>query len=360
VKQPLEKYYFTLSQSPFGLTFFFQEIAIGIDHFQSGFYDEACTYFTAAVSTALPNTKDSAEAYFWLAQCLEQMMRPAEALRPYRSAFQCYQTLDDLKGQAVTLCNMGCCFEALERYVDALECHKQDLQIALIFNDVIALLRSRHNMAVVLLKTGRISEAIDQAKQVISLAEKINNLSYQGIACETLAFCELRGGNKFRVNKAVTSFEKALELHGKANDRRGEHRVLGQLAHTYAAEKIQLAKDKAIAAAEQQIQIAIFLDDNVLHAAGLGNLGFVLSQYGELQNALEYHNKHYDKATLINNRNEQLTALSNIGTCLILLNRIQEAKSAYTEMKQLATLPFLIEKYAQLAQEKLAGLVNAK
>lgn len=207
------------------------------------------------------------------------------AIKKYEEALPLLRTISDKKQEAVTLHNLGKCYELLSDRRQALDYYLKALPL---FQAVGA----------------RVEEAIT-----------LNNIA---------AMYSLLGEKR----AALKYFEQVLPLRRQANDRAGEATTLSNIGVVY----YDLGdKEKALAYFEQALPILRGLGESGREATTLSNMGAIYSSIGQKQKALEYYNQAVSAFKASKDLRGEATALTNMGLVFSHLGDIGKALEYFSQ-----------------------------
>ncbi len=149
-----------------------------------------------------------------------------------------------------------------------------------------------------------------------------------GIALKPEADRLLEQGNQqyaiSQVREALQSWEQALTIYRKIEDREGEANSLGNLGIAYDS----LGQyQNAIDFHQQSLEIEREIGNRQGEAASLGNLGAAYDSLGQYQKAIDFHQQYLKIAREIGDRLGESISLNNLGNTLLKTNQLAEAET---------------------------------
>ncbi len=273
-------------------------------------------------ATETDRTRVTAErAYFAGAQL--QGERTAEsrrkAIERYGEALRLMREVNDRRGEAMTLTNLGTVYNLLAEPQKALEQLDQAVKVWRAIGD-------RHLEAITLTIHGRVYYALGEPQKALesySLAlpvmREVGDQSGEaGTSTQIGTVYRLLGESQ----KALDHYAQALPVWRALGDRRNEATVLNNMGTVY---NLLSDPQKAFHYFQQVLPLARAIGDPRVEAATLTNMGNVYNLLGEPEKALT----HLDQAlTLVKNSGDRRTeagALTHKGTAYSLLGQHDKA-----------------------------------
>ncbi|MBN1150822.1 tetratricopeptide repeat protein [candidate division WOR-3 bacterium] len=175
----------------------------------------------------------------------------------------------------------------------------------------------------ILKKTGQLKEAHDK---IVGAIEKFGkNPDILAEAYNELGTVFLKDGE---FDKALASFERALEYSKIIAGQKLESRTFGNFGVLYATKK---NFEKALESYEKAKEIAVATGDKTSEALAMSNIGAILAQ----QNKYKEAEKHFDKSFEIASENglseEKAAAHINLGNLQAIKGRIADAEKHFDE-----------------------------
>ena len=159
-------------------------------------------------------------------------------------------------------------------------------------------------------------------------AETITN-EIKDIETEALLCCEILGIAYLRLgeyDKAITYYEKGLEISSAIGDRSGIASDNGNLANAY----LSLGEyEKAITYSEKGLEISSAIGDRSGIASNNGNLGNAYLSLGEYDKAITYYEKGLEISSAIGDRSGIASNNGNLGNAYRNLGEYDKAITYY-------------------------------
>jgi len=241
-------------------------------------------------------------------------------------AFQCwekslsiYKTIDDCKGEADALGNLGLAYHCLGEYERAIAFHEQHLAISREIKDRQGETNALGNLGNAYYSLGEYERAIAFHEHHLAISQEIKDR--QG---ETNALGNL--GNAYyslgEYKRAIAFHEQHLAISRGIKDRRGEGASLGNLGNAYHC----LGEyERAIAFHEQHLAISREIKDRQGEATSLGNLGNAYYSLGEYERAIAFHEQSLAIKREIKDRSGEASSLANLGNAYYSLGEYERA-----------------------------------
>lgn len=120
-------------------------------------------------------------------------------------------------------------------------------------------------------------------------------------------------GTKEALTSAIAKAEEALKLYRSAGDRLQEAIILNNIGFVYTNLGEQ---QKALQYFNQSLPVSRAIGDRRWEATALNNIGIVYSNLGEQQKALDYYNQSLPLSRAVGDRSGEATTLNQIGGSL--------------------------------------------
>jgi tetratricopeptide (TPR) repeat protein len=135
--------------------------------------------------------------------------------------------------------------------------------------------------------------------------------------------------------KTIDFYEKALEIHCRIGDMRGEGNVLGNMGNIY----VQLGEcPRAIIFYEKQLEITRQIRDAQGEGNVLGNIGNVYTDLGKYRRAIGFYEKQLEITRLTGDAHGEGNALGNIGISYADLGKYRRAIGFYEKQLEITRL----------------------
>ncbi|WP_081594674.1 CHAT domain-containing protein [Allocoleopsis franciscana] len=135
-------------------------------------------------------------------------------------------------------------------------------------------------------------------------------------------------GTAESLRQAITKFEEALPLYRAVGDRQSESLILNEIGYIYS----DLGeKQKALEYYNQSLPLRRAAGDKRGEAVTLNNIGRVYSDLGEKQKALEYYNQSLPLRRAAGDKRGEAVTLNNIGRAYDALGEKQKALEYYNQ-----------------------------
>ena len=190
--------------------------------------------------------------------------------------------------------------------------------------------QSSHRKAILLYEKGRLLANLEKDIEAIGSFNEALFLFNQDSDKKLLAKTNMLLGDSYAIlsKQDTASFyiNSAYKLYKEISNKRGEARTLNSLGHLSFLKGDFLTSANNV---KKAIAIQLTLDDNETIAASYNNLGFILEQTEDYDQAILY----YKKAILLNNEASILDSnpIRNLGAVYLIKNDINKCISLYKE-----------------------------
>jgi tetratricopeptide (TPR) repeat protein len=224
-------------------------VNMGEIYSRMGMYDDALEYLTEGYEICLRNDMKQAVAATTddIGTVMMELGRYNEAMKNFREALTSFRALDDLKGEALVLSNMGkCCHaegsgKAMEFYLDSLKRFRS-------LRDNQGIAEALIGISMVMLDLGRVDVALDKLGEAYEIAEK-EGLKPQLSEIHKRLASILEGEEKFD-----TAFEHLKLYHEVENYLRSE-RVANRLRSLRVIHHVEQAREEVTKYILQNIEL---------------------------------------------------------------------------------------------------------
>ncbi|CAM0117456.1 hypothetical protein RSOCI_03805 [Rhabdochlamydiaceae symbiont of Dictyostelium giganteum] len=265
---------------------------------------------------------------------------------------------------------MGIHYQSLSQYAKAIECHKKDLEIAIVLNDHIEEGRAYCNLGGIYRNLNNYSEAIKYHEKDLHIAITLNDRTAKG-----RAYCNLGAiyNDLENYHKAIEFCEKDLAIALEFKDRFTEGMVYNNLGDNYNSlgespkavrfyksalifaqalknqsgigyayrglgDAYSSLKDykQAIEFYEKSLKVFINLKDQAEIGKTYSSLGTVYHRLGKNDKAIEYHTEDLRIANELHDESSKGSIYANLGNAHLSLGQDKKAKAIDYYKKDLA------------------------
>jgi CHAT domain-containing protein/tetratricopeptide (TPR) repeat protein len=266
-----------------------------------------------------------AERTFAQATRLLQEDKPTEGLSKFKEALSTFRTVQDRRGEGLTLTMLGAVAATTGDAQSALNYFTDALTLARAAGDRAAEATTLNQIALVYHTLGDHAHALEHFQQSFAVSQSLND---NRAAAYTLVRIGLLYEARAERQRAIDTFQQALPLFRLAQDRRGE---------AYALNNLGVLFDEANehGPAHEYYDRAMLLfrqigDCNEL-AAPLSNLALESIDTGDQAKALGYLTQALDIQRSIGDRRGEATTLNNIGFVYNSLGQRQKALTYFAQ-----------------------------
>jgi tetratricopeptide (TPR) repeat protein len=259
--------------------------------------------------------------------------------------------LGDQTALVLIINNLGITNLNLGRPHEALQLHKEALEIARRIRHVVEHAHAISSIGICYKHLGRYREALQWHEKVLLLGQpyKLAHLRLNAFGNMGIALALLR-----KPQAACKHFDKVRKMARKLNRRREEGYALGNLGRAYR----QMGRPKqAVNYHLQDLTISREMGNRRGEANALGDLGNALLDLGEISEALRRHREQLRIAETINQPEENAVALVNLSISLLYMNNMTDAETRrdqavklYEQMGNRAPLADLNERWSFACQ----------
>jgi tetratricopeptide (TPR) repeat protein len=181
------------------------------------------------------------------------------------------------------------------------------------------------NLGIAYADLGQVERAIESYEAALEIRRDIGDQRGESNDLGNL-------GNAYRhlgqVERAIESYEAALEIHREIGDRRGEGNSLGSLGIAYA----DLGQvERAIEYYQQALEISRETGDRRGEGSHLGNLGNAYRHLGQVERAIEHYEQALEIAREIGDRRGEGNSLGSLGNAYYSLGQVDRAIECYEQ-----------------------------
>ncbi|MBD1922851.1 CHAT domain-containing protein [Microcoleus sp. FACHB-831] len=248
-----------------------------------------------------------------------------QALDFHKQSLNIKREIKDRIGEAISLIGLGSAYNSLGQFEQALDLYKQSLKIFIEIKDPQREANSLGNLGSAYDSLGQFEQALDLYKQSLAIFREIKDRKGEGNSLQSLGNVYLFLG---KFEQAISYQEKSLEIKREIKDRKGEAASLGSLGNVY----LFLGKfEQAISYQEESLEIKREIKDRKGEAASLGSLGNAYDSLGQFERAISYHEKSLAICKEIKDRKGEAASLGNLGNTYYSLGQFERAVNFYEQ-----------------------------
>jgi CHAT domain-containing protein/Flp pilus assembly protein TadD len=248
-----------------------------------------------------------------------------DALPVFERSLALYRGIEDRQGEASSLLYLGSCYEALEDFQKAIECHEYSLAISYESGD-------RAGEAASLDGLGRCYGALENFQKAIECHEKSLAISHElgdrvreAVSLNGLGRCYEALADYWR---AIECHEKSLAISHELGDRPSEASSLNNLSVCY---ELLGEYRKAADLLEQSRMIKKETEELASEAADLSSLGSWLHSLGYYRRAIEFCEESLAISLELGDRAGAATCLNSLGNSYCSLGDYGKAVDLYDQ-----------------------------
>ena len=248
-----------------------------------------------------------------------------QALTCYHDVTQRFRQINDTRGEALSLLNIGFIYGHLGNDIDALEPLERAVQLANINNEIDWEIKALNNLGGSYASLDRHNEAISSLNRAVELAAESGDLDDLSYSLNTLGFAFTQAN---RNEDAVSVLNRSVSIARQHQDADAEMRALWNLGSAYS----NLGqKTEAINLLEESLQIAEKLGDIESQGFVLQRLGGVYSDLGNYPKALEINQRNLQLARANGNPNKIGLGLLSVASTYFRLGSLDQAQQVLEE-----------------------------
>ncbi|NEP14909.1 MAG: CHAT domain-containing protein [Symploca sp. SIO2C1] len=243
-----------------------------------------------------------------------------QAIDFYEQSLAIFREIEDQKGVAISLGNLGNVYLSLAEYERAIDFHQQSLAIKKEIGD-------RQGVAISLNDLGSAYGSLAEYERVIDFYEQSLDINREIGARQGVANSLNNLGAAYRrlaeYERAIDFHQQSLDINRKIGARQGEANSLGSLGLAYYS----LAEyERAIDFHQQSLDINRKIGARQGEAISLANLGLAYSSLAEYERAIDFYEQSLAIFREIGVRQGDAISLANLGTALANSGNFTEAE----------------------------------
>jgi CHAT domain-containing protein/Flp pilus assembly protein TadD len=302
--------------------------ALGAIKIEMGDYQIALEYCNRAKTSSLEMDYQGGEAqalnYIGLVS-YDSTADLQKALDFFNGALAIWQMLNDNRGQAESLANIGYAYSDLGEIHKALSNFSQALELWQRVNDGRGQARMHAALGLQYTWMGELQKAINYQNKALRFFQIIGDGNGEAVACNGLGYVyDVLGDTR----KSLDSYNNALRLYKASNNRVGESVAMGHLGRIYSS----LGETrKALDCFTQKLVISRALGDLRTQAYTLKDLGVVSESSGNIQSALDFFARALAMSHAANDPRGQAQVLNCIGHLHYRLGKPEKALELHNQ-----------------------------
>jgi len=248
-----------------------------------------------------------------------------EALKRITEALEIFEKIEDFKGKANALNNIGIFYQDLGKGWEALDYFQKVVEINRKIGYAIGEADAIYNIGIVYSELGMYREALRFCQQAYEIYRNIGDIKGEANVFHVVGTIYSELG---KYSEALKYNKQALEINRNIMDVRGEANALLSIGGVYQ----ELSKySEALGYYQLALDIYQKAGDTTGEASALNNIGMVYQKLGEHTEALEYHQKAFEIYRKIRFMKGEAKSLNSIGVVNYELGRYSEALKFYQE-----------------------------
>ncbi|TVP63387.1 MAG: CHAT domain-containing protein, partial [Nodularia sp. (in: Bacteria)] len=288
---------------------------------------QALEYYKQALPLrrAIDDRRGEAVTLNNLGKVYDDLGEKEQALEYYNQALPILRAVDDRRGEAITLNNIGAVYSSLGEKQQALKYFNQSLPIYRAIDDRGGEAGSLNNIGSVYDSLGEKQQALEYYNQALPIYRAIDNRGGEAGSLNNIGSVYDSLGEK---QQALEYYNQALPIYRAIDNRGGEAGSLNNIGSVYDSLG---EKQQALEYYNQALPIYRAIDNRGGEAGSLNNIGSVYDSLGEKQQALEYYNQAFSLNRAIDDRRGKASTLNQIGLVYSSLGEKQQALEYYNQ-----------------------------
>jgi CHAT domain-containing protein/tetratricopeptide (TPR) repeat protein len=229
------------------------------------------------------------------------------AIEDWQTVLSIYRQLNDRRGEAISIRNLGLIQKSLEEYEQAISLYKQSLEIFGEIGDRQNEAKSLNTLGNLYREQGEYHQAIELHEQSLAISQEIGDRQGEVDSLGNLGSAYFRLGD---YPKAIDLQQQSLAVSQEIGDRQGEADSLINLGLAFDSTG---EYQQAINFYQRSLEIAREIRDQLGEAYSLANLGLTYFRIGEYQQAIELNQQSLAIKQEVGDRRGQATSMLNIG-----------------------------------------------
>jgi CHAT domain-containing protein/tetratricopeptide (TPR) repeat protein len=249
----------------------------------------------------------------------------SETLEILKKEQELRRLLNDSKGQALVLSNMGAAYLQQADFEATLACFQEALTLGRESGDRATEARILSNIGAVYFSLGEFQRAFDYSKQVLPLRRAAGDRRGESITLTNLGSIYRELGEPER---SLEYYRQALPLIRQVGDPSTEAAVLDALGLSYYALRDY---PKALDCHQQSLSIRRELKDKIGEGSALNNIANAYARIGESTKALDYFEQSLQLRRATGDRRGQTLTLQNAGELYWESGEIAKARTYFEQ-----------------------------
>ncbi|MGH9966325.1 MAG: CHAT domain-containing protein [Pyrinomonadaceae bacterium] len=242
-----------------------------------------------------------------------------KAIDKFNEARTFWRLVEDHRAEAITLTQMGSCYDLLGEKVKALDVYNQALPLLQAAKDSAGEGTTLNNIGLIYDSLGEKQTALSYYHRALPVLRTVGDRRVEAYTLSNIGLSYDSLGEKQR---ALDNYKRALQMLQAVGDRRAEAATLNNIGFVYNSLG---EKERALEYFHQALPILRAVGDHHVEAITINNVGHVYESLGEQVKALEYFNQALLILRLVGDRRVEAITLNNIGLVYFSLNDKQKA-----------------------------------
>ena len=253
-----------------------------------------------------------------------------KSMEYYLKALQKREEINDIKGIASSLNNIGTVYYGRGDYIKALEYYEEALKTNEIANDKYGIASVCNNLGMIYEDQSNDQKALEY---YIKAQRIYSDLGNQKQNSKTLNHIGNILHNKGEYEKALDYYNQALEINQEIGNKQGIASVLNNIGIVYLKES---QYNKSINTHKKALEIYRESNNKDGIAESLNNIGYIYQEMGNNSEAMKYFNEASEIHKETGNKIGLSITLYNLGTVYLEMHAYPKALEYFTESLQIS------------------------
>lgn len=247
------------------------------------------------------------------------------SVEKYNVALDLYRRINDRRGEADALKNLGIVHQSLGETQKALEKYKEALPVKQAIGDQGGMAEILNNLGVIYRTLGELRNAVEMFSEALVIRRALGQRDGEAMALNNIGLAYWSLGE---IPKAFENLNEALLIRRSIGDQRSVAYTLNSIGLVY---RLIGETQKALEMYYEALSVFRGVNDRSNVAVTLHNLGVAYASLGEVHKALEFYRESLSIKQTIGDRSGEARTLNGIGGAYGLLGDTQKALEKYNE-----------------------------
>ncbi|MCL2924348.1 MAG: tetratricopeptide repeat protein [Trichodesmium sp. MAG_R04] len=297
----------------------------GMEQFRRGIFDEALESYEQVLSIRkeLEDKKGIAQTLNNIGDVYINQRKYSQAIEVLQQSLTIHRQINNSSGVAKTLNFIGFIYQKQGQFLQALNLHQEAKQISQNVSDRSNEGESLHNIGAVKASQRQLEQALEFYEEALTIREEIGDRRDIGRTLNNIGVVYFNQGN---YDKALEKYKKALTVRREINDSAGVGRLLNNIGFVYREKGENY---EALKYFRQAVPMLETVGDQRSVGRIYGFMGRLYQKEGEKIQALEVYEKGLEAAKIAGDKIGQLEALNYLGDAYYQMGENIKAKLNY-------------------------------